>query len=255
MKVLNRIGETTTNKKGQTMKIINYRSATDIDILFDNGSILYNKTYSDFKRHNIKNLTYPTICGVGVIGYGKYEVTDEKGKTTKLFEIWSSMIKRCYSDYKLNHTSYGDCFVSEEWLYFQNFCKWYEENKWTNDIELSPDKDILTHGRNKYYSKETVLLVDQRINNLFLKGANKKRNNLIGVTYIKDINKYMARCGCHNKRKTLGVFKTEIEAFRVYKDFKESYIKQVADEYFNEYPHFPYKLLQAMYEYRVDIND
>ena len=42
------------------------------------------------------------------------------------------------------------------------------------------------------------------------------------------------------------------EAFRAYKQFKEDYIKQVADEYKDK---IPQKLYDAMYNYKVDITD
>ena len=41
----------------------------------------------------------------------------------------------------------------------------------------------------------------------------------------------------------------------MYKKFKESYIKQVADDYANKYPNFPDKLYNAMYNYEVEITD
>lgn len=35
------------------------------------------------------------------------------------------MLQRCYNNKQL---SYFDCEVCDEWLCFQNFAKWYEEN-------------------------------------------------------------------------------------------------------------------------------
>lgn len=53
----------------------------------------------------------------------------------------------------------------------------------------------------------------------------------------------------------LGSFSTPEEAFYAYKQAKESYIKQVADEYKSKYPNFPKKLYDAMYSYEVEITD
>ena len=50
----------------------------------------------------------------------------------------------------------------------------------------------------------------------------------------------------------LGSYKTENEAFQVYKKFKENLIKQIADEY---KPYIPNKLYQAMYRYEIEITD
>ena len=54
------------------------------------------------------------------------------------------------------------------------------------------------------------------------------------------------------KNKHLGYFSSVEEAFKVYKEFKEEYIKQVANEV-KEY--IPKKLYDAMYKYEVEIND
>ena len=50
----------------------------------------------------------------------------------------------------------------------------------------------------------------------------------------------------------LGRYNTSEEAFQSYKQAKENYIKQVADEYKDKIPEILYK---AMYKYKVNIND
>ena len=50
----------------------------------------------------------------------------------------------------------------------------------------------------------------------------------------------------------MGSFDSEEEAFYAYKEFKEQYIKQVADEYKDK---IPKKLYDAMYKYEVEITD
>ena len=59
-------------------------------------------------------------------------------------------------------------------------------------------------------------------------------------------------CSTLYKRVSLGYYDTAEEAFAIYKNFKENYIKKVADEY-KEY--IPIKLYEAMYRYEVEIND
>ena len=64
---------------------------------------------------------------------------------------------------------------------------------------------------------------------------------------------YEVRCrNGYGKRIYLGVYSTKEEAFRVYKQYKEKIIKQVADEY-KEY--IPQKLYHALYNYQVEITD
>jgi hypothetical protein len=50
-----RIGETVIAKNGQKMILIAYRKATDIDVQFEDGTIVTNKTYDCFKEGNIRN--------------------------------------------------------------------------------------------------------------------------------------------------------------------------------------------------------
>ena len=53
-------------------------------------------------------------------------------------------------------------------------------------------------------------------------------------------------------RHKIGRFDTPEEAFYAYKQFKENYIKEVADEYKDS---IPQKLYEAMYRYEVEIDD
>lgn len=177
-----------------------------------------------------------------------------RGKSTKEYLKWNNMFKRVYDPVELERfPNYKGTKICNEWINFQNFARWFNENKWSEDCTFL-DKDILVKG-NKIYSPETCVLVDNRINCLFTKSDRARGELPIGVYYDKDSKKYKAQCSVDKKRKNLGRFGTVEEAFSTYKTFKESYIKQVADEYFEKYPNFPYKLLQAMYEYKVDIND
>ena len=118
---------------------------------------------------------------------------------------------------------------------------------------MALDKDILIKG-NKVYSQENCVFVPQRINSLFVKN-DANRNNLIGVYYENSKNykkKYKIKIKVNNKRKYIGRFNTKIEAFNSYKQSKEQYIKQVAEEYKDK---IPKKLYEAMYNYKVEITD
>lgn len=50
-----RVGEISYNGKGQKMTIIAYRNYDDIDVQFEDGSIVYNKRYDNFKKGKISN--------------------------------------------------------------------------------------------------------------------------------------------------------------------------------------------------------
>jgi hypothetical protein len=49
------IGETRNANNGQLMTIIAYRDCYDIDVMFEDGAIVRNKAYSNFKTGSIKN--------------------------------------------------------------------------------------------------------------------------------------------------------------------------------------------------------
>ena len=61
-------------------------------------------------------------------------------------------------------------------------------------------------------------------------------------------------CNTLTKRKYLGRLPLDkpFQAFTIYKNFKENYIKQVADEYKDL---IPKELYDAMYKWEVEIND
>ena len=87
--------------------------------------------------------------------------------------------------------------------------------------------------------------------------SSKRGKYPIGVSWHKASNKFIARCNIldkQNNRKIIhvGLYNTVEEAFLAYKNFKENYIKQVADEYKNL---IPKRLYEAMYSYEVEIND
>ena len=152
--------------------------------------------------------------------------------------------------------AYKDCEVDDIWFNLQNFGKWYEDNFYQIEGEkMCLDKDILVKG-NKIYSPNTCIFVPKRINELFTK-TNKNRGKYpIGISWKEKNKKFQVQCSVvENERKTmkyLGLYTDLDEAFKVYKDFKENYIKQVADEYKDKIPEILYK---AMYKYKVNIND
>ncbi len=53
-----RVGEKTYNNQGLLMTIITYRRSDDIDVQFEDGFIVRNVTYQNFKLKNIKNRNY-----------------------------------------------------------------------------------------------------------------------------------------------------------------------------------------------------
>ena len=247
-----RVGEIKYNKHGTKMMIVEYNSSTDIIVEFQDEYKHKVKTqYSNFKRGSIKNPYDRIIYDVGYIGVGKYKLNNRK-----MYNTWHGMLERCYNPYIMNKfPTYKDCIVESYFHNLQNFGDWYDENYYEIKNEtMCLDKDILFKG-NKIYERNKCIFVPQRINKLFTK-SNKTRGDLpIGVS-IDSTGCYIATCYTqqNNQPKTqyLGRFNNPIEAFNAYKNFKEKYIKYVADLYVNRVPD---KLIEALYHYEVDIND
>lgn len=55
---IDRTGEVSYNNQGKKMTIISCKNSHKIDIQFDDGSIIYNKSYYDFKKGSIFHVTY-----------------------------------------------------------------------------------------------------------------------------------------------------------------------------------------------------
>ena len=250
----NRIGERFITNEGYEIVIIEYNNARDVTIQFQDEykTIIEHREYRDCRKGRIKNPYHPSICGVGYLGQGKYKPTIS-GKITDEYKEWHGMLRRAYDEkYKKKEPTYIDVVV-EEWLFnFQNYCEWREENYYEiNGERMELDKDILLKG-NKIYSRDTIIFVPQRINSLFTKCDASRGDCPIGVCYDKKANKYVAYCNTLKGRKHLGSYNTSQQAFKVYKAFKEAYIKEVANEYKNRIPKCLY---DAMYNWEVDIND
>ncbi len=250
---LNRTGEENYNYQGCLMKIIEYYHSKNITIEFQDEYKYkkYNAEYIDFKRGQIINPYFPEVYGIGYIGKGKYT---SSGKYARIYDCWRGIFKRIYIDIDKQPT-YKDCSICKEWLCYQSFAKWFESNMWDDNIKFQVDKDIIFKG-NKIYSPETCTLVDNNINCLFTKTDKLRGDYPIGVYYRRCNGKFRAQCSCGiGHQQYLGEYDTPEEAFKAYKEFKENYIKQVADEYKQKYPQFPQRLYEAMMNYEVEITD
>ena len=250
-----RLGETKMMKCGEIAIIVNYTHSNDITVEFKTTGELVKTTYQHFKNCNVKSRFKPSVYGVGYLGYEK--TVDENGNTIKSYVVWTHMLERCYYDEcQKKHPTYRGCCVCEEWLNYSSFKKWFDDNYYEIEEEqMALDKDILVKG-NKIYSPDTCVFVPKNINTLFTKSNKVRGKYPIGVYFNKNAKKFMAYCSMlingKKMKKYLGLYNTIEEAFNAYKEFKEKYIKQVADEYKDK---IPQKLYEAMYNYEVEISD
>lgn len=197
-------------------------------------------------KDGLKKLYY----GIGY--YGK-ELEDVKLIDIPGYRTWRVMLQRCYDERLHNlEPRYKDCAICDEWHSLFNFNKWYLKNYYTIDDErMELDKDILFKG-NKIYSPDTCVFTPKRINILFI-NANRTRGAFpVGVYFDKQKKKYIAQISCGNKTTKVARCDTPIEAFYMYKFYKERHIKNVAEEYKEKIPD---KLYRAMLNWEVEITD
>lgn len=249
---INRLGEVNYNKNGSKMIIDEYNTANDIWVKFlEHGNRIHTAYYL-FAKGKVTNVYDIAYSGIGYIGEGKYKIRED-GKVTKQYTTWSNMLKRCYDEkFHKRQSTYKDCTVSEEWLCFQNFAEWFDNNYYEIEGErMHLDKDILVKG-NKVYSPNACIYVPQSINSIFVKSNAKRGKFPIGVSWSKDKGKFESYYQTKGKRNFLGYFNTPEEAFQKYKNTKEKLIKQTAEDYKEK---IPYALYNALINYIVEIDD
>lgn len=253
-----RLGLEKLNNQGCLMKIIEYNGANDIVVEFQD-EYKYKKCtrWEVFQNGEVKNDYFPQLYEVGIVG-NKYS-SKINNKTIKEYYTWHAMLSRCYNKkVKEKQPTYKDVTCCEEWLLYENFYEWLhsQENfdKWYNLERSALDKDIILKG-NKVYSPENCCLVPYNINALFTKRQINRGDSPIGVMYHKRDKIYEVNCNNGiGEQIYLGRYKTQEEAFYVYKEYKENLIKQLAQEEYDK-GNITKKCYEAMMNYIVEITD
>ena len=245
------------NNQGCLMRIVEDNGSSNIVVEFqDEYKYRKHTQYCNFKSGSIRNPYYPSIYGIGITGC-KY-LTKVNGVSTKEYNAWIDMLKRCFmKNTKDKQPSYKDVECCKKWLNFESFCDWLHEqpnyDKWRNGYRWAIDKDILVK-RNKVYSPDACTLVPQNVNCLFLKREAERGIYPIGVRYSNDGFIAVCRNPFLDRSVEIGCYSTPEKAFNAYKIYKEDLIKQVAKiEYESE--NITEKCYQAMMSYVVEIDD
>lgn len=193
-------------------------------------------------KNNRKN--HPLSYGKGI-----NDVANVWNYCQKAFQVWRSMLVRCYNEkYQKKEPTYIGCTVCEEWLRFSNFLKWFEDN-YIEGFQL--DKDII-HKGNKIYSPQNCAFVPLELNYLLLKRQALRGNMPIGVKYDKRRNYYSASIHYDGKYHFIGYAKSPEEAFLLYKEAKEKRIKEMANKYMGV---IDIRVYNALMNYQVEITD
>ena len=179
---------------------------------------------------------------------GVYDGFSKSGGRCK--QVWENILQRCYQESEQKrHPTYRGCSICEEWMVFSSFEKWFNEN-YVDGYEI--EKDILVKG-NKVYGPEFCCFVPRRINILLTRRQRFRGGTPVGVRRSKS-GRYIAGVDVDGYRKNLGTYNTAEEAFLAYKNAKEAYIKEVAQDYFDR-GLITERVRDALFRYEVEITD
>ena len=201
MKKNDRTGERFISNEGYEVVIVEYKNTHDVVVEFeDEYRARIHTDYDSCRKGKVKNPYHPSVCGIGCLGLmkdgSKPITTYGNGKHIREYDLWHSMITRCYSDkFHEECPTYKDCTVCERWLVFSNFLEdlplidGYELWRDNPNSRVSLDKDIKVQG-NKVYSLDTCKFVSKSENS-------KERNVRCGT--LKPSKKVMAISLTENK--------------------------------------------------------
>ena len=117
------VGKVCKSKSSGDFKIVKYNDAKDVEIQFLKTGFKTTAQLTTIRSGEIKDPYLPSVCGVGILG-AKYpsKVNDVK---TKEYELWTSMLERCYSaTLKKKYPTYEGCEVSDNFKSFEYFYEW-----------------------------------------------------------------------------------------------------------------------------------
>ncbi len=249
------VGKVFKSKSSGDFKVLKYNDRANVEIQFLKTGFEMVARLSHIRNGKVKDPYSPSVCGVGIVGI-KYPIS-EGGVITKEYDLWQSMLRRCYSDVsKKQRPTYEGCEVSDKFKSYEYFYEWCNEQiGFDNDSNGNPfqlDKDLLVKG-NKVYSESTCVFIPREINQLLIKCTASRGEHLIGVYWSKTANAFVARVsrnkGCSEH---LGLFNTELEAFKAYKTAKEAFVKEQANKWKGKIDDRAY---EALMSYKVEITD
>ena len=245
------VGKILKSKNSGSFKIVKYNNSRNVDIQFINTGYETSAQLEHIKNGNVKDPYVPSVHGVGIAG-AKYPIT-VNGVKTKECELWSNMLKRCYSDaYQKKQPTYKGCKVSDKFKSYEYFYEWCHMQVGFDSKDWQLDKDLLVKG-NKVYSEDSCVFLPKEINSVLTKSTATRGEYLIGVYWHKTNKAFAAQVSkSKGKRERLGFFNTELEAYNAYKTVKEIYIKELAEKWKSQIDGRAY---EALINYEVEITD
>ena len=245
------VGKVFKSKSSGDFKILKYNNNENVEIQFLNTGYETTVQLINIKSGSIKDPYSPSVYGVGILGT-KYQAKIN-GVITKEYDLWHSMLRRCYSDAsKKRYPTYESCEVSDKFKSYEYFYEWCNSQVGFSNKDWHLDKDLLVKG-NKVYSEDSCVFIPQEINKVLVKCTASRGEHLIGVYWCKKGKAFKAQISKNKgKQEYLGYFKSELEAFNAYKTAKESFIKEQANKWKSQ---IDPRVYNALMNYQVEITD
>ena len=245
------VGKVCKSKSSGDFKILKYNDSRNVEIQFLKTGFEMVTQSGNIRNGNVKDPYSPSVFGVGILGT-KYPPTIS-GRNTKEYDLWYSMLRRCYSDNsKKKQPTYVGCEVGDNFKSYEYFYEWCNKQIGFSNQSWQLDKDLLVKC-NKVYSESTCVFLPVEINSLLTKREALRGEYLIGVSWKKANKAFVATVRKNKgKQEHLGYFATEIEAFNAYKVAKESFVKEQANKFKSQIDERAY---YALINYQVEVND
>ena len=245
------IGRTYKSKNFGLFTVTDYQNSKNVFIRFNDTGYEVKTSLKSVIEGGIKDKLSPTVYGVGILG-DKYP-TKIKGERLKEYALWYEMLKRCYSENRhKKQPTYSQCKASENFKKYSYFYEWCQTQIGFNNTDWCLDKDLLVRG-NKTYSESNCVFIPEKINNALIKSDKARGLYPIGVCIDGESGNFYAQVnngsGC---QVNLGRFTDPISAFNAYKEAKERYLAELAEQYKEQIDPRAY---EALLNYEVSIDD
>lgn len=248
-RIIDRTGTIGVNNRGSKMIIVDCRRANDLDVYFPQYKwTAYHRRYDQFKNGEIGCPYEPTVAKVGYMGEGEYVGSSNTNRVVE-YTAWCNILNQCYNPNNNYYSAYGGegYTVSKEWHNYQNFARWYNENKY--EIEGHDVRVAYKLSKSKVISPKTTVFAPMCIIGLLRRSG--------GITYRSCSNNYIVvlhytKLNGENHTLYCGEYCTERKAKMVYKKKREELVRTLAEEYIECIPSTLYRYMK---KYKVDVND
>lgn len=176
-----------------------------------------------------------------------------KTKRVRQYALWTSMVDRVKA-HRTSCASYAGTSISTNFMDYDYFYKWCEEQKGFNSIDENGDKycldkDILSQVE-KQYSELNCVFVPSKINSFFVKQKCTKYNLPTGVSYSLRDKSYVASIrDADGVNLRICQDKSVEYCADVYKIFKSIIANELAMRYYGDVDERVIKVLQNYLEY------